>query len=105
MRHRIGLISNVFPVVDPLVGTLRDMGHEPVAWLMSRKPPGDQPPPPPWGDVTDRMAPEGRQPASSRAARRMSRSSSAGSTSTSCSAGASAGSFRRRHSTCPGSAR
>jgi methionyl-tRNA formyltransferase len=57
--HRIGLISNVFPVVDPLVGTLRDMGHEPVAWLMGRKPPGDQPPPPPWGDVTDRMAPEG----------------------------------------------
>jgi methionyl-tRNA formyltransferase len=58
--HRIGLISNVFPVVDPLMGTLRDLGHEPVAWLMSRRPPEhDQLPPPPWGDVTDRMAPKG----------------------------------------------
>jgi methionyl-tRNA formyltransferase len=57
---RIALISNVFPVVDPLVGTLRDLGHEPVAWLMSRRPPEqDQLPPPPWGDVTDRMAPKG----------------------------------------------
>jgi methionyl-tRNA formyltransferase len=57
--HRIGLISNVFPVVGPLVETLRDMGHEPVAWLMSRKPPENEPPPPPWGDITDRMAPKG----------------------------------------------
>jgi methionyl-tRNA formyltransferase len=56
---RIAIISNVFPVIDPLVGTLRDMGHEPVAWLMSRKPPENEPPPPPWGDVTDRMAPKG----------------------------------------------
>jgi methionyl-tRNA formyltransferase len=57
--HRIGLISNVFPVVDPLLGALRDMGHDPVAWLMSRKPPDNEPPPPPWGDITDRMAPKG----------------------------------------------
>jgi methionyl-tRNA formyltransferase len=57
--HRTGLISNVFPVVGPLVETLRDMGHEPVAWLMSRKPPENEPPPPPWGDITDRMAPKG----------------------------------------------
>ena len=59
MGHRIGLISNVFPVVDPLLGALRDMGHDPVAWLMSRKPPDNEPPPPPWGDITDRMAPKG----------------------------------------------
>ena len=56
---RIALISNIFPVIDPLVRTLRDLGHEPVAWLMSRKPPDNEPPPPPWGDVTDRMAPKG----------------------------------------------
>ena len=59
MGHRVGLISNVYPVVLPLVGKLRELGHEPVVWLMSRKPPGDDRPPPPWGDVTDRNAPEG----------------------------------------------
>ena len=55
---RIAIISNVFPVVDPLIGALHELGHEPVAWLMSRKPPENEPPPPPWGDVTDRMAPK-----------------------------------------------
>ena len=59
MGHRIGLIANVLPVVDPLVGTLRELGHEPVAWLMSRKPHLYELPPPPWGDITDRNAPEG----------------------------------------------
>ena len=59
MGHRVGLISNVLPVVDPFVGTLRELGHEPVAWLMSRRPPGDERPPPPWGDVTDTNAPGG----------------------------------------------
>jgi methionyl-tRNA formyltransferase len=60
VRHRIGLISNVLPVVEPLVATLRDMGHEPVAWLMSRRPRDRElPPPPPWGDITDRNAPDG----------------------------------------------
>jgi methionyl-tRNA formyltransferase len=57
--HRIGLIANVLPVVDPLVGILRELGHEPVAWLMSRKPHLYELPPPPWGDITDRNAPEG----------------------------------------------
>ena len=59
MGHRIGLIANILPVVDPLVGTLRELGHEPVAWLMSRKPQLRELPPPPWGDITDRNAPEG----------------------------------------------
>ena len=59
MGHRVGLISNVYPVVLPLVGKLRELGHEPVVWLMSRKPPGDERPPPPWGDVTDKNAPAG----------------------------------------------
>jgi methionyl-tRNA formyltransferase len=55
---RIAIISNIFPVIDPLIGTLHELGHEPVAWLMSRKPSDNEPPPPPWGDVTDRMAPK-----------------------------------------------
>jgi methionyl-tRNA formyltransferase len=58
VSHRIGIISNVLPVVGPLIGTLRELGHEPVAWLMSRRPAGDERPLPPWGDVTDRNAPE-----------------------------------------------
>jgi len=57
--HRVGIIANVLPVADPLVGTLRELGHEPVAWLMSRKPHLRELPPLPWGDVTDRNAPEG----------------------------------------------
>src|ERR687896_1004357 len=56
---RIAIISNVLPVVDPLVATLRDLGHEPVAWLMSRRPGGDERPLPPWGEVTDGKAPDG----------------------------------------------
>ena len=59
MGHRVGIIANVLPVADPLVGTLRELGHEPVAWLMSRKPHLRELPPLPWGDVTDRNAPEG----------------------------------------------
>lgn len=57
MGLRIALISNVLPVVEPLVAYLRETGHEPVAWLMSRRP-ADRPSPP-WGDVTDKNAPEG----------------------------------------------
>jgi methionyl-tRNA formyltransferase len=57
--HRIGLISNVLPVVEPLVATLRELEHEPVGWLMQRRSRADERPLPPWGDVTDRNAPEG----------------------------------------------
>src|ERR671923_1925866 len=56
---RIALISKVPPVVEPLVATLRELGHEPVAWLMSRKRAARELPAPSWGDVTDRSAPEG----------------------------------------------
>ena len=59
MGHRIGLISNVPPVVVPLVATLREMGHEPVAWLVQRKPGAAELPEPAWGDIGDRSAPEG----------------------------------------------
>ena len=59
MGRRVGIISNVLPVVDPLVGALGEMGHEPVAWLMGRRPPDPNRPAPPWGDVTDKNAPQG----------------------------------------------
>ena len=59
MGHRVGLISNVPPVAGPLIATLREMGHEPVAWLVQRKPGAAQLPEPSWGDIGDRSAPEG----------------------------------------------
>ena len=59
MGLRVGIISNVLPVVTPLVDTLRELGHEPVAWLMGRRRPDLERPDPPWGDVTDKNAPQG----------------------------------------------
>jgi methionyl-tRNA formyltransferase len=56
MGYRIAIISNVLPIMEPFVAYLREQGHDPVAWLMSRRP-ADRPLPP-WGDVTDRNAPE-----------------------------------------------
>ena len=53
------IISAVLPVVEPLVPRLRELGHEPVAWLMPRRKAGVRGPLPPWGEVTDSMAPDG----------------------------------------------
>jgi len=58
VSRRVAIISNVLPVVEPLVDVLRDMGHDPIAWLMARRP-NDGRPLPPWGEVTDRNAPQG----------------------------------------------
>jgi methionyl-tRNA formyltransferase len=54
---RIVVLSMVLPVVEPLVAHLRELGHEPVAWLHPRRPP--ERPPPPWGEVTSATAPAG----------------------------------------------
>ena len=59
MGRRVAIISNVLPVVAALVAALEELGHEPVAWLMARRPPDPNRPMPPWGDVTDRNAPQG----------------------------------------------
>ena len=58
MGYRIAIISNVLPLAGPLAERLRELGHEPVAWLMARR--ADQSRPlPPWGEVTDSLAPPG----------------------------------------------
>jgi len=57
--RRVAIISNVLPVIEPLVATLEDLGHEPVAWLMARRPRDPARPMPEWGEVTDRNAPQG----------------------------------------------
>jgi methionyl-tRNA formyltransferase len=57
---RIVVISAVLPVAEPLIAYLRELGHEPIAWLMARRPKKfHELPPPPWGDITDRNAPPG----------------------------------------------
>jgi methionyl-tRNA formyltransferase len=56
VSRRVAIISNVLPVVGPLVDVLRGMGHDPIAWLMARRP--NDRPLPPWGEVTDRNAPQ-----------------------------------------------
>jgi methionyl-tRNA formyltransferase len=56
---RIAIISGVLPIVEPLVPYLRELGHEPVAWLMARRKEGETRPLPPWGEITDSNAPAG----------------------------------------------
>ncbi len=56
---RIVIISQVLPIVEPLVPYLRELGHEPVAWLMARRSQDDNRPPPPWGDIDDSKVPAG----------------------------------------------
>jgi methionyl-tRNA formyltransferase len=58
MGYRIAIISNVFPLVEPLAERLRELGHEPVTWLLARGA-GENRPEPPWGEVTDSSAPKG----------------------------------------------
>ena len=56
-RWRIVVISMVLPLVEQLVPLLRALGHEPVAWLIARRPPGWRLPP--WGEIGDSSAPQG----------------------------------------------
>ena len=56
---RIVIISQVLPVAEPLCAHLRELGHEPVAWLMARRKEGDERPLPPWGEITDSKVPAG----------------------------------------------
>jgi methionyl-tRNA formyltransferase len=54
---RIVVITNVLPIAEPLIARLRELGHDPIAWLMQRRRPDR--PTPPWGEVTDPAAPAG----------------------------------------------
>ena len=58
MGHRVAIISNVMPLVEPLAEQLRVLGHEPVAWLLARRA-GERRPPPPWGEASDGAGPQG----------------------------------------------
>jgi methionyl-tRNA formyltransferase len=54
---RIVVICAVKPLADPLVGALRELGHDPVALMVPRRAEG--PPRPEFLDLTDRSAPPG----------------------------------------------
>jgi methionyl-tRNA formyltransferase len=57
MAYRIVVISAVLPVAEPLIAQLRELGHDPAAWLLPRR--AKDRPAPPWGEVTDPVAPAG----------------------------------------------
>ena len=57
---RVVVIAVVLPIAEQLIETVREMGHDVVAWLLPRRPPRFHDlPPPPWGDITDRNSPQG----------------------------------------------
>jgi methionyl-tRNA formyltransferase len=56
---RVVVIANVLPIVEPLIETVRGMGHDVVAWLIQRRPHAVDMPLPPWGETTDKTAPQG----------------------------------------------
>ena len=58
MGLRVVIVSNVQPVVELLVGTLRDLEHEPVAVLSSRRPRGGPRPPDDLPAIGDTSVPE-----------------------------------------------
>ena len=54
---RVVILAQALPVAELLVPAVRELGHEPVAWLVPRRKPGQ--PLPPWGEITDGNAPAG----------------------------------------------
>jgi methionyl-tRNA formyltransferase len=56
---RVVVIAVVPPIAEPSIATLREMGHDVVAWLTPRRPQAKDRPPPAWGEVSDRTAPQG----------------------------------------------
>jgi methionyl-tRNA formyltransferase len=56
---RVVVIAVVLPIAQPLVEAVRAMGHDVVGWVTARRPNAGDQPPPPWGETTDKSAPQG----------------------------------------------
>ena len=56
---RVVVIAAVLPDAAPVIEYVREMGHDVVAWLIARRPQDRDRPLPPWGETTDRSAPQG----------------------------------------------
>src|SRR5262245_6226980 len=56
---RVVMIAIVLPIAEPMIEAVRQMGHDVVAWVLPRRPQLKEMPPPPWGEITDKSAPEG----------------------------------------------
>jgi len=56
---RIVVIAVVLPIAEPVIAALREMGHDVVAWVLPRRPQLRDRPTPPWGETTDKTAPQG----------------------------------------------
>jgi methionyl-tRNA formyltransferase len=55
---RVVLIAIVQPIAEEVISAVRGMGHDAVAWLLPRRPHLKDMPPPPWGETTDKSAPQ-----------------------------------------------
>jgi methionyl-tRNA formyltransferase len=56
---RVVVIASVTPIAEALIEQLGELGHDVVAWLMQRRPQFRDQPPPPWGETSDKTAPQG----------------------------------------------
>jgi methionyl-tRNA formyltransferase len=55
---RVVVIAVVLPIAEQVIAAVRGMGHDVVAWVLPRRPHLKDQPPPPWGETTDRTAPQ-----------------------------------------------
>ena len=56
---RVVVIAASRPVAEALIDYVRGMEHDVVAWLTARRPQNKDRPLPPWGETTDKTAPQG----------------------------------------------
>ncbi len=56
---RVVVIAVVLPIAEQVIAAVRELEHDVVAWLLPRRPHDPDRPLPPWGETTDKTAPQG----------------------------------------------